>query len=33
MSFGAIGRAGFGQVEALMGIVPSGGATQYLSKR
>ncbi len=33
MSFGAIGRAGLGQVEALMGIVPSGGAMQYLSKR
>ena len=33
MAFGAIGRAGLGQVEALMGIVPSGGAMQYLSDR
>lgn len=33
MVFGAIGRAGLGQVEALMGIVPSGGAMQYLSTR
>jgi enoyl-CoA hydratase/carnithine racemase len=33
MAFGAIGRAGLGQVEALMGIVPSGGAMQYLSTR
>lgn len=33
MVFGAIGRAGLGQVEALMGIVPSGGAMQYLSAR
>ena len=33
MTFGAIGRAGLGQVEALMGIVPSGGAMQYLSTR
>lgn len=33
MAFGAIGRAGLGQIEALMGIVPSGGATQYLSTR
>jgi len=33
MAFGAIGQAGLGQVEALMGIVPSGGAMQYLSTR
>jgi enoyl-CoA hydratase/carnithine racemase len=33
MAFGAIGRAGLAQVEALMGIVPSGGAMQYLSTR
>jgi enoyl-CoA hydratase/carnithine racemase len=33
MAFGAIGRAGLGQIEALMGIVPSGGAMQYLSTR
>jgi enoyl-CoA hydratase/carnithine racemase len=33
MAFGAIGRAGLSQVEALMGIVPSGGAMQYLSTR
>lgn len=33
MAFGAIGRAQLGQVEALMGIVPSGGAMQYLSTR
>jgi enoyl-CoA hydratase/carnithine racemase len=33
MAFGAIGTAGLGQVEALMGIVPSGGAMQYLSTR
>lgn len=33
MVFGAIGQAGLGQVEALMGIVPSGGAMQYLSTR
>ncbi len=33
MAFGAIGKAGLGQVEALMGIVPSGGAMQYLSTR
>ncbi|WP_199440887.1 enoyl-CoA hydratase/isomerase family protein [Umezawaea beigongshangensis] len=29
MSFAAIGRAGLGQVEALSGIVPGGGGTQY----
>ncbi len=33
MSFGAIGRAGLAQCEALMGIVPGGGATQYLNHR
>lgn len=33
MAFGAVGRAALGQVEALMGIVPSGGAMQYLSTR
>lgn len=33
MAFAAIGRTGMGQVEALMGIVPSGGAMQYLSTR
>lgn len=33
MAFAAIGRAGLGQVEALMGIVPGGGATQYLTER
>lgn len=33
MAFAAIGRAGLGQVEALMGIVPGGGATQYLAER
>ncbi|MFI5898301.1 enoyl-CoA hydratase/isomerase family protein [Actinoplanes sp. NPDC051513] len=33
MSFAAIGRAGLGQVEALMGIVPGGGATQYVRAR
>jgi len=33
MTFAAVGRAGLGQVEALMGIVPSGGAMQYLSTR
>lgn len=33
MAFAAIGRAGIGQVEALMGIVPGGGATQYLAER
>lgn len=33
MAFAAIGRAGLGQIEALMGIVPGGGATQYLSER
>ncbi|WP_409494645.1 enoyl-CoA hydratase/isomerase family protein [Amycolatopsis sp. cmx-11-12] len=33
MAFAAIGRAGIGQVEALMGIVPGGGGTQYLADR
>jgi enoyl-CoA hydratase/carnithine racemase len=33
MSFAAIGRAGLAQCEALMGIVPGGGGTQYLSER
>jgi enoyl-CoA hydratase/carnithine racemase len=33
MAFAAIGRAGLGQVEALMGIVPGGGGTQYLAGR
>ncbi|ONI74979.1 enoyl-CoA hydratase [Actinosynnema sp. ALI-1.44] len=33
MAFAAIGTAGLGQIEALMGIVPGGGATQYLTDR
>jgi enoyl-CoA hydratase/carnithine racemase len=33
LAFAAIGRAGLGQIEALMGIVPGGGATQYLQER
>ncbi|MFK8907415.1 enoyl-CoA hydratase/isomerase family protein [Streptomyces sp. YS-3] len=33
MAFAAIGRAGIGQIEALMGIVPGGGGTQYLAAR
>lgn len=33
MAFAAIGRAQIGQVEALMGIVPGGGGTQYLVDR
>jgi enoyl-CoA hydratase/carnithine racemase len=33
MAFAAIGSAGLGQVEALMGIIPGGGGTQYLSRR
>lgn len=33
MAFAAIGRSGLGQVEALMGIVPGGGGTQYLATR
>ena len=32
-AFAAIGRAGIGQIEALMGIVPGGGGTQYLANR
>jgi enoyl-CoA hydratase/carnithine racemase len=33
MAFAAIGRSGIGQIEALMGIVPGGGGTQYLANR
>lgn len=33
MAFAAEGRAGLAQCEALMGITPGGGATQYLSIR
>ncbi|MEV4343307.1 enoyl-CoA hydratase/isomerase family protein [Actinoplanes sp. NPDC049596] len=33
MTFAAEETAGLGQIEALMGIVPSGGATQYLRQR
>ncbi|CAA9438810.1 MAG: Enoyl-CoA hydratase [uncultured Quadrisphaera sp.] len=33
MTFAAVGRAGLGQVEALMGIVPGGGATQLVTHR
>lgn len=33
MAFAAIGPAGIGQIEALMGIVPGGGGTQYLTGR
>lgn len=33
MTFAAVGRAGIGQIEALMGIVPGGGGTQYLAQR
>ncbi|GAB7043162.1 MULTISPECIES: enoyl-CoA hydratase/isomerase family protein [Catenuloplanes] len=33
MTFAAIGRAGLGQLEALGGIVPGGGGTQYLLHR
>lgn len=33
MSFGAIGSAKIAQCEALSGIVPGGGGTQYLSDR
>ncbi|OLR93298.1 enoyl-CoA hydratase/isomerase family protein [Actinokineospora bangkokensis] len=33
MAFAAVDRAGLGQVEALMGIVPGGGGTQYLADR
>jgi len=33
MAFAAEGQAGLAQCEALMGITPGGGATQYLSGR
>lgn len=33
MTFAARETAGIGQIEALMGIVPSGGGTQYLRER
>jgi enoyl-CoA hydratase/carnithine racemase len=33
MAFAAKGSARLGQVEALMGIVPAGGGTQYLAER
>lgn len=33
MAFAAIGRAEIGQIEALMGIIPGGGGTQYLASR
>ncbi|SFO01660.1 enoyl-CoA hydratase/isomerase family protein [Amycolatopsis rubida] len=33
LAFAAIGSAGLGQIEALMGIVPGGGGTQYLANR
>ena len=33
MAFAAQNRAGLAQCEALMGITPGGGATQYLSSR
>ena len=33
MAFAAAETAGLGQIEALMGIVPSGGATQHLRHR
>lgn len=33
MAFAAIGTSGLGQIEALMGIVPGGGGTQYLRDR
>lgn len=33
MAFAAEGQAGLAQCEALMGITPGGGATQYLSDR
>lgn len=33
LAFGAAESAGLGQIEALMGIVPGGGGTQYLSRR
>ena len=33
MTFAAKGTARLGQIESLMGIVPSGGGTQYLAER
>jgi enoyl-CoA hydratase/carnithine racemase len=33
MAFAAVETAGLGQIEALMGIVPGGGGTQYLRER
>ena len=33
MVFAAEGRAGLGQCEALLGMIPGGGATQYLGQR
>ncbi|MEU1048391.1 enoyl-CoA hydratase/isomerase family protein [Streptomyces sp. NPDC005897] len=33
MAFAAVETAGIGQIEALMGIVPGGGGTQYLRER
>ncbi|HEA30851.1 MAG TPA: enoyl-CoA hydratase/isomerase family protein [Leeuwenhoekiella sp.] len=33
MSFAAIGQGKLAQCEALMGIIPGGGATQYLSSK
>ncbi|WP_134663646.1 MULTISPECIES: enoyl-CoA hydratase/isomerase family protein [unclassified Amycolatopsis] len=33
LAFAAIETAGLGQTEALMGIVPGGGGTQYLANR
>jgi enoyl-CoA hydratase/carnithine racemase len=33
LSFAAIGTAGLGQIEAIGGIVPGGGGTQYLLNR
>jgi hypothetical protein len=33
MTFAAAETAGLGQIEALMGITPGGGATQYLRER
>jgi enoyl-CoA hydratase/carnithine racemase len=33
IAFAAEGRAGLAQCEALMGITPGGGATQYLNQR
>jgi enoyl-CoA hydratase/carnithine racemase len=33
MCFAAIGRAGLAQCEALMGIVPGGGGTQYVMRK